>query len=117
MLVPFMRFVPLSVNCGTLVMAPPGAQTHTPLSPSIVGPLELQVKGVPGSFSLVEYIAVIISGLTYAPTPITALVHISGGAPTVQRAGPSLPALATHVTPCLLITSLMRSPTLPSLLQ
>ena len=43
---------------------PPGAHMVTPLSPSMVGPRDVHVKGVPGSFSLVLYIAVIISGLT-----------------------------------------------------
>ena len=91
MLVPFISCVPLRVNLGTEVMAPPGAHTVTPLSPSMVGPRELQVYGVPGIFCLLEYMAVIIEGETYAPTPITVLHWMSGGVPTVQRAGPSLP--------------------------
>ncbi len=62
--VPFISWVPRIVNWGTDVIAPPGAQMVTPLSPSMVGPREVHVKGVPGSFSLVLYIAVIISGLT-----------------------------------------------------
>ena len=57
------------LNGGTDVIAPPGAQTVTPRSPSIVGPRLDQVYGVPGSFSRVEYNATIISGETYAPTP------------------------------------------------
>ena len=64
MLVPFISCVPRMVNLGTEVMAPPGAQTVTPRSPSIVGPRELQVYGVPGIFSLLEYMAVIIDGET-----------------------------------------------------
>ena len=51
------------------MIAPPGAHMVTPRSPSIVGPLLDHVYGVPGSFSLVEYRATIISGETYAPTP------------------------------------------------
>ena len=60
---------PRKLNGGTDVMAPPGAHTVTPRSPSIVGPLLDHVYGVPGSFSRVEYKATIISGDTYAPTP------------------------------------------------
>ena len=52
------------LNGGTDVIAPPGAQTVTPRSPSIVGPRLDQVYGVPGSFSRVEYNATIISGET-----------------------------------------------------
>ena len=33
----------LRVNCGTDVIAPPGAQTVTPRSPSMVGPRLVQV--------------------------------------------------------------------------
>ena len=80
-------------------MAPPGAQIVTPRSPSIVGPRLVQVYGVAGSVLRVEYMATIISGVTYAPTPITVFVLISGGVPMVQRPGPSLPAEAIQVTP------------------
>ena len=69
MLLPFISCVPLRVNLGTGVMAPPGALTVTPTSPSMVGPRELQVYGVLGIFCLLEYIAVIIEGKTYAPGP------------------------------------------------
>lgn len=70
MLVPFSSWVPRSVKLDTEVMAAPGAHTVTPLSPSIVGPLEDHVKGIPGSFWRSEYSACIISGETYAPTPV-----------------------------------------------
>ena len=59
----------LRLNGGTDVIAPPGAHTVTPRSPSMVGPRLDHVYGVPGSFSRVEYSATIISGETYAPTP------------------------------------------------
>ena len=45
-------------------MAPPGAHTVTPAPPSIIGPREDQVYGMPGIFSLKEYSATIISGDT-----------------------------------------------------
>jgi len=74
--VPFISCVHRKLNGGTEVMAPPGAQTVTPRSPSIVGPRLVQVYGVPGSFSLVEYKATIISGETYAPTPFELKIRI-----------------------------------------
>ena len=70
MLVPFSNWVPLSVKQGTDVIAAPGAHTVIPLSPSIVGPLEDHVYGIPGNFCRNEYSACIISGDTYAPTPV-----------------------------------------------
>ena len=42
--VPFISWVPRSVNSGTEVMAPPGAHRASPRSPSMVGPLELHVN-------------------------------------------------------------------------
>ena len=42
----------LRVNLGTEVIAPPGAHTVTPLSPSMVGPRLVHVYGVAGNFSL-----------------------------------------------------------------
>lgn len=75
MLVPFSSWVPRSVKLDTEVMAAPGAHTVTPLSPSIVGPREDHVKGIPGSFWRNEYSACIISGETYAPTPVKILTN------------------------------------------
>lgn len=71
MLVPFMSWQLRKVNLGTDVIAPPGAHTVTPYSPSIVGPLDVQVYGIPWSFCRREYSATIMSGDTYAPTPAT----------------------------------------------
>ncbi len=45
--VPFMSWVPRSANSPTEVMAPPGAHSVSPRSPSIVGPRELHVNWVP----------------------------------------------------------------------
>lgn len=90
-------------------MAPPGAHIVTPMSPSTVGPRDVHVYGIPGSFSLKEYSATIISGETYAPTPVAnrmnkadsfytfilnkklpmiVFVFMSGGVPIVHKAGP-----------------------------
>ena len=49
--------------------------------------------------------------------PMTVLVAISGGVPTVHNAGPLFPAEATQTTPYLLITSCIKSPTRPVLDQ
>lgn len=67
--VPFISWVPRSVQLGTDAMAPPGALMLTPRAPSVLGPLEDQVYWFGGSFSLREYSATIMSGVTYAPTP------------------------------------------------
>lgn len=67
--VPFISCVPRRVQFGTDAMAPPGALMLTPRAPSVVGPLEDQVYWLGGSFSLSEYSATIMSGVTYAPTP------------------------------------------------
>lgn len=67
--VPFINCVPRSVQLGTDAMAPPGALMLTPRAPSVLGPLEDQVYWFGGSFSLREYSATIMSGVTYAPTP------------------------------------------------
>ena len=45
--------------------------------------------------------------------PIITLRFKSGGVPTVHRAGPLLPALATQVTPVLPTTSSTSSPRRP----
>ena len=39
-------------------------------STTYLGPLDDHVYAMPGNFSLSEYSAVIISGETYAPTPV-----------------------------------------------
>lgn len=44
--------------------------------------------------------------------PIIELFPITGGVPTVERAGPWLPALHTQVIPYLFTTSFANSPTL-----
>ena len=41
--VPFISWLQRRVKCGTEVMAPPGAHTVTPRSPSIVGPRDVHV--------------------------------------------------------------------------
>lgn len=67
--VPFISWVPRRVQLGTEAMAPPGALMLTPRAPSVLGPLDDQVYWLGGSFSLREYSATIMSGVTYAPTP------------------------------------------------
>lgn len=67
--VPFMSWVPRRVQLGTDAIAPPGALMQTPRAPSVLGPLDDQVYWLGGSFSLREYSATIMSGVTYAPTP------------------------------------------------
>lgn len=67
--VPFISWVPRRVQLGTDAMAPPGALMLTPRAPSVLGPLDDQVYWLGGSFSLREYSATIMSGVTYAPTP------------------------------------------------
>lgn len=67
--VPFISWVPRRVQLGTEAMAPPGALMLTPRAPSVLGPLDDQVYWFGGSFSLREYSATIMSGVTYAPTP------------------------------------------------
>lgn len=67
--VPFISWVPRRVQLGTEAMAPPGALMLTPSAPSVLGPLDDQVYWLGGSFSLREYSATIMSGVTYAPTP------------------------------------------------
>lgn len=67
--VPFISWVPRRVQLGTDAIAPPGALMLTPKAPSVLGPLEDQVYWLGGSFSLREYSATIMSGVTYAPTP------------------------------------------------
>ena len=47
--VPFMSWLQRRVKCGTEVIAPPGAHTVTPRSPSIVGPRDVHVYGAPGT--------------------------------------------------------------------
>ena len=47
--VPFMSWLQRRVKWGTEVMAPPGAHTVTPRSPSIVGPRDVHVYGAPGT--------------------------------------------------------------------
>lgn len=67
--VPFISWVPRRVQLGTDAIAPPGALMQTPRAPSVLGPLDDQVYWLGGSFSLREYSATIMSGVTYAPTP------------------------------------------------
>ncbi len=67
--VPFISCVPRSVQLGTEAMAPPGALMLTPRAPSVLGPRDDHVYWFGGSFSLSEYSATIMSGVTYAPTP------------------------------------------------
>lgn len=62
--VPFISCVPRSVQFGTDAMAPPGALMLTPRAPSVLGPLDDQVYWLGGSFSLSEYSATIMSGVT-----------------------------------------------------
>lgn len=68
--VPFISWVPRRVQLGTDAIAPPGALILTPRAPSVLGPLDDQVYWFGGSFSLREYSATIMSGVTYAPTPV-----------------------------------------------
>lgn len=65
------------------MIAPPGAHTVTPAPPSIIGPREDQVYGMPAIFSLKEYSATIMSGDTYAPTLIILFELMSGGVPII----------------------------------
>ena len=62
--VPFISWVPRSVQLGTEAMAPPGALMLTPRAPSMLGPRDDQVYWLAGSFSLREYSATIMSGVT-----------------------------------------------------
>lgn len=62
--VPFISCVPRNVQLGTEAMAPPGALMLTPRAPSVLGPLEDHVYWLGGSFSLNEYSATIMSGVT-----------------------------------------------------
>lgn len=62
--VPFINCVPRNVQLGTEAMAPPGALILTPRAPSVLGPLEDHVYWLGGSFSLSEYSATIMSGVT-----------------------------------------------------
>ena len=57
-----------------------------------------------GEFCTTLYWVVIIDGSTIAATLISA-VDEPPGAPTVERAGPLLPAEATKMMPCLCTTS------------
>lgn len=68
--VPFISWVPRRVQLGTDAMAPPGALMLTPRAPSVLGPRDDHVYWLGGSFSLREYSATIMSGVTYAPTPV-----------------------------------------------
>lgn len=58
---PFISWLLRNVNVGTDVMAPPGAQTVTPLAPSAVGPLDDQVYGHPVIQPSVYYLQAIHS--------------------------------------------------------
>lgn len=62
--VPFISCVPRSVQLGTEAMAPPGALILTPRAPSVLGPRDDHVYWFGGSFSLREYSATIMSGVT-----------------------------------------------------
>lgn len=80
--VPFINWLFFNAQFGTEVIAPPGPQIETPKSPwgllkkntndslvfennsSYVGPLEDQLYAKPGSFCIIEYSAIIISGET-----------------------------------------------------
>lgn len=62
--VPFISWVPRRVQLGTEAMAPPGALILTPRAPSVLGPRDDQVYWLGGSFSLREYSATIMSGVT-----------------------------------------------------
>ncbi|MEQ2219522.1 hypothetical protein XENOCAPTIV_019171 [Xenoophorus captivus] len=55
-----------------------------------------------------------MSGVTYAPTPITLLV-VPPGQPTVERQGPLFPALDTKITLCFCTASVITSQILPEL--
>ena len=101
---PFIIILPCSVQLETGAMAPPGAVKSTPRLPSKVGPRDDHVYWIAGIVSRSEYCASIIVGETYAPIPKSAEV-VPPGDPTVDRAGPLLPALATKITPCLLTIS------------
>ena len=99
-----MCMVPCSTQFGTGAMAPPGALKSTPRSPSRVGPREDHVKWMAGTSFRSAYCARIMCGDTSAPTPKTAVV-VPPGLPTVVSEGPSLPALDTKITLCLLTIS------------
>lgn len=133
--VPFISWVPRSVQLGTDAMAPPGALMLTPRAPSVLGPLDDHVYWLGGSFSLREYSATIMSGVTYAPTPAGTTAAIRGkevekiqrlllarsenvpmtllvvppGQPTVERQGPLFPALDTKITLCFCTASVITS--------
>jgi len=114
--VPFISCELCRVQLGTEVIAPPGADMHTPIDPSTQGPLEDQVYWLAGSFSIMEYSANIMSGDTHAPTPMT-FWQVPPGAPRVVRQGPLLPADETNVRLCFVTASLIASNTLPWLGQ
>ena len=111
--VPFIIMLPCSVQLDTGAIAPPGALKSTPRLPSNVGPRDDQVYWMAGMVSRSEYCASIMVGETYAPMPKIAEV-VPPGEPTVERAGPLLPALATKMTPCLLTISEYSPASLPS---
>ena len=97
-----------SVHRGTAATAPPGANRSTPRSPSQVGPSDVKVYAISGSFVRMACSAAIMAGDTYAPTPITAEV-VPPGDPTVDNAGPLFPALATNAMLCLSTVSVISS--------
>mmetsp|Transcript_6059 Transcript_6059/g.37553 ORF Transcript_6059/g.37553 Transcript_6059/m.37553 type:complete len:226 (-) Transcript_6059:1093-1770(-) len=121
MLVPFMSVRFSRDHRGTGAMAPPGADTSTPTSPSVVGPRELQVYWIPPSFpsssggtSRTLCPTAASSAETHAPTPRMAAV-VPPGAPTVDRAGPSFPAEETKVMSCFRTSCSATSTNLPAL--
>ena len=88
-----------SVHVGTEEIAPPGAQNETPSWPLRVGPREDHVKLISGKELRSEYWSCIIPLDTYAPTERSQSLQDDAGAPTVESAGPALPAEVTKMTP------------------
>ena len=80
-------------------MAPPGADTHTPVSPSVVGPRDDHVYCMAGTSRGNAYPASMIAFEAYAPTLMSAEVE-AAGAPPVERPGPLLDAEPTKMTLC-----------------
>merc|ERR550532_3946866 len=100
--VPFMYWFRTNVDCGTEVIAAPGAAISTPRSPFQQGPRELQVKGNVLLMRSVFASVSMISGVIRAPIDIIAVL-VPPGAPMLPRLGPLFPALDMNRTPFSLV--------------
>lgn len=126
--VPFMRVERARVQLGIDAIAPPSPMTWTPAPPSIAGPRLLHVYALGWWVCARLYSTRIMSwgrqhevraggrgprrlprtGVTMAATPMAGLLVLPG-APTVERAGPLLPAELMNATPRSRTTSLSTS--------